>query len=42
MSHLKNTKNTLLVKDEEGKVRQTTYDLPEDKHTYGKKIIDDP
>ena len=25
-----------------GKVRQTTYDLPGDKHTYGKKVVDDP
>jgi dTDP-4-dehydrorhamnose 3,5-epimerase-like enzyme len=25
-----------------GKVRQTVYDLPEQNHTYGKKVKDDP
>ena len=42
-------KNPLLIKDEDGKsniilgqVKQSTYDLPSDKHIYGKKIIEDP
>lgn len=47
--HLIKYKNPVLIKDEEGnsrcnlgKVKQTTYDLPGDHHTYGKKIVDDP
>ncbi len=46
MSHLasnnKKLKNPLLLKDEEGKVKESTYHLPSEKHTYGKKIQDDP
>lgn len=40
--HLIKYKNPVLIKDEEGKVKQTTYDLPGEKHTYGKKNVDDP
>ena len=25
-----------------GKVKQTVYDLPQESHTYGKKVVDDP
>ena len=35
-------KNPLLLKDEEGKVKETTYVLPGDNHAYGKKVVDDP
>jgi hypothetical protein len=35
-------KNQLLVKDHEGQVRETTFDLPTGNHIYGKKVVDDP
>ena len=47
--HLIKYKNPVLIKDQEGiykltlgQVRQTTYDLPTEGHTYGKKVKDDP
>lgn len=47
--HLITYKNPILVKDQDGnyqiilgKVKMTTYDLPSENHTYGKKVVDDP
>ena len=42
-------KNPVLLKDEDGKLfshigkaKPSTFDLPKDNHTYGKKVLDDP
>jgi hypothetical protein len=35
-------KNPLLIKEEDGKAKPSTYDLPGENHTYGKKVLDDP
>ena len=35
-------KNPVLLKDEDGKTKPSTFDLPPDSHTYGKKVVDDP
>ena len=35
-------KNPVLLKDEDGKTKPSTFDLPPSNHTYGKKVVDDP
>lgn len=35
-------KNPVLLKDEDGKTKPSTFDLPPASHTYGKKVVDDP
>lgn len=35
MSHIKNRSNYMLLKDDVGKARPSTRELPTDKHAYG-------
>ena len=41
MEKLTNRRNLLLVKDDVGKAKPTTHDLPKGPHTYGKPDLKD-